>query len=76
MATTNEGVSDAVVRKRLTQTDRAREAYVKCFYKADARDPRYYHLVIDSTAFTTDACVALIVAAARARSASIPSGSA
>jgi cytidylate kinase len=66
-ATDSEGVSAEVARKRLAQTDRAREAYVKHFYKCDARDPRLYHLVIDSTVLDADTCVELIVVAARSR---------
>jgi cytidylate kinase len=70
-----EGVDDATARKRLGQTDRAREAYVKHFYKCDARDPRHYHLVIDSTVLDVDTCVQLIVLAARARNPSVPPAS-
>jgi cytidylate kinase len=62
-----EGASAATARKQLEQTDRAREAYVKHFYKCDARDPQHYHLVIDSTVLDVDACVDVIALAARAR---------
>lgn len=54
-------------RKLAAETDRAREAYVKHFYKCDPRDARHYHLVLDSTAFDLDTCAELIVSAARAR---------
>jgi cytidylate kinase len=63
-ATSNEGVDEATARKQLGATDRAREAYVRYFYKVDPADPRLYHLVIDATAFEIDACVDLIVRAA------------
>jgi Cytidylate kinase-like family len=66
-ATEYEGASETTARKQLEQNDRAREAYVKHFYKCDARDPRHYHLVIDSTALSVDTCVELIVLAARSR---------
>jgi hypothetical protein len=46
-------------------SDRAREAYVRHFYGADARDPSLYHLVIDSTALSLGTVADLIVAAAR-----------
>jgi cytidylate kinase len=46
------------------ESDRAREAYVRHFYGADARDPALYHLVIDSTAIPLDLVVELIVTAA------------
>jgi cytidylate kinase len=49
----------------LDETDRAWESYVRFFYKTDPRDPRLYHLIIDSTALPLDACTELIVSAAR-----------
>jgi cytidylate kinase len=50
------------------QTDRARSAYVEHYYpRAGAwSDPRHYHLVLDSTAISDDACVEIIVRAAHA----------
>jgi len=69
-ATDFEGASESTARKRMAQTDRAREAYVKYFYKVDARDPALYHLVLDSTALPMETCVELVVLAARAREAS------
>jgi cytidylate kinase len=62
-----EGIDEARARKLLIETDRAREAYVKHFYKCDARDATQYHVVLDSTALELDLCVDLIVAAARPR---------
>jgi cytidylate kinase len=56
-------------RQRLRENDRARAAYVKHFYRADAADPRHYHLVIDSTALPLDAVTDVIVRAAEARTA-------
>ena len=49
-----EGVDEEQARKLLEETDRAREAYVKHFYKCDARDASHYHLVLDSTALEFD----------------------
>ena len=63
-----EQLDEDEARKLLGETDRAREAYVKHFYKCDARDACHYHLVLDSTALEFDTCVDLIVTAARARS--------
>jgi len=68
-ATTYESIDEGQARKLLVDTDRAREAYVKHFYRCDARDARHYHLVLDSTALGVDACVDLIVTAARSRTA-------
>ena len=62
------GETDRATAERLAeQTDKAREAYVQHFYRADARDPAHYHLVLNSTALPLPACAVLIVAAARAR---------
>jgi cytidylate kinase len=66
-----EGVDEEQARKLAGETDRAREAYVKHFYKCDARDARHYHLVLDSTSLDLDTCADLIVAAARVRIAAI-----
>jgi hypothetical protein len=48
-------------------SDRAREAYVRHFYGADARDPALYHLVIDSTAIPLETVAELIATAWPAR---------
>jgi cytidylate kinase len=61
-----EGIDKDEAKRRLRDSDRARMDYVKHFYRADPRDPRHYHLVLNSTALTLETCVALIVAAARA----------
>ena len=61
-----EGIEEDEAKRRLRDSDRARMDYVKHFYRADPRDPRHYHLVLNSTALTLETCVALIVAAAQA----------
>ncbi|SDE18827.1 Cytidylate kinase-like family protein [Blastococcus fimeti] len=55
------------LRREMDANDRAREAYVRHFYRADASAPRNYHLVIDSTALPLETVVDLVVTAARAR---------
>jgi len=55
------------VRREMEAADRAREAYVRHFYRCDPASPRNYHLVIDSTALPVDTVVELIVVAARGR---------
>jgi cytidylate kinase len=55
------------VRREQEANDRAREAYVRHFYRVDPRSPRNYHLVVDGTALPLDSVVDLIVLAARAR---------
>jgi cytidylate kinase len=52
------------LERRLAETDRARAAYVKHFYRADASDPRLYHLVLDSTRLPDTTVVEMIALAA------------
>ena len=47
----------------MRQVDRARAQYVRRLYRCDVDDPALYHLQIDSTVLSTDACVDLIVTA-------------
>jgi cytidylate kinase len=56
-----EGVDVEEARHHLEVTDRARKAYVKRLYRADAADPALYHLVIDTTVLPIDAAVRLVV---------------
>jgi cytidylate kinase len=64
-----EHVDRETAERHMEQTDGARQAYVRHFYRADPRDCGHYHLVIDSTAIALDACVELIATAAAARGA-------
>ena len=57
----------AAVEKRLDETDRAREAYVRHFYHADPHDCALYHLTIDSTAIPLETVVEVIERAALSR---------
>jgi len=61
-----EDIDEDEARRRQRTSDRARIDYVKHFYRTDPRDPRHYHLVLNSTAVPLATCVELIVAAARA----------
>ena len=63
-----EGVDRATAERHIDETDRARLDYVRHFYRCDPRKPDHYHLVIDSTAISLDACTDLIALAAQARS--------
>jgi hypothetical protein len=58
-----EGFAKADAERLRRDGDRAREAYVRHFYGRDARDPALYHLVIDSTALSTETVVDVIAAA-------------
>jgi cytidylate kinase len=62
-----EGVDRETAERHADETDRARDAYVRHFYRCDARDPALYHLVLDSTALPLGACADLVVEAAQAR---------
>jgi cytidylate kinase len=62
-----EGIDMREAERRLKQNDKAREGYVRHFYGVDARNPRLYHLIVDSTSIPLDACVELVALAARAR---------
>ena len=59
-----EGLAREEAERRLADNDRAREAYVQHFYRANANDLRCYHLAVDTTTIDLDCCVDLIVAAA------------
>jgi cytidylate kinase len=61
------GSDAATAERRLGEADRAREAYVRHFYRADARDPAHYHLTIDSTAIPLETVVELIAIAVASR---------
>ncbi|WP_409329751.1 AAA family ATPase [Trujillonella humicola] len=55
------------LRRELEANDRAREAYVRHFYRCDPAAAKHYHLVVDGTALPLDSVVDLVVLAARAR---------
>jgi cytidylate kinase len=65
-AMATQGIDRGAAERARRDSDRAREAYVRHFYGADARDPSLYHLVIDSTALPLEIVVDLIAAACRA----------
>jgi cytidylate kinase len=58
-----ESISEDQARRHLDTADRARAAYVRRLYRADAADPRHYHLIIDSTAFPLHAVTEMILRA-------------
>jgi cytidylate kinase len=58
-----EGISHDQARRHLDAADRARTAYVRRLYRADPADPRYYHLLIDSTAIPLDTVVEIVLRA-------------
>jgi cytidylate kinase len=58
-----EGISLDEARRHQPAADKARDAYVRRLYRADATDPRHYHLVIDSTAVPLDTVTEIILQA-------------
>jgi cytidylate kinase len=60
------GVDQKTAWETLRRLDRAHADYARQFYGADIRDPALYHLMIDSTAVAFDACIEMILRAARA----------
>jgi cytidylate kinase len=61
------GIDRATAERSQAQTDRAREAYARHFYRTDVRDPAHYHLVLDPTAIGLDTTLELIAIAAASR---------
>lgn len=60
------GVDRQTAEQELQESDVAREAYVKHWYRADPADPSHYHAVIDSTVLGLDCTLALILRAVEA----------
>jgi cytidylate kinase len=58
---------EAQVRKEQKDTDDARESYGRTFYRVTQNDPMLYHLIIDSTVFSLDTCIDLVLRAASDR---------
>ncbi|MQA84688.1 MAG: cytidylate kinase-like family protein [Streptosporangiales bacterium] len=63
------GIDEQTARALLDESDRARAAYVKHFYRVDPADPTLYHLVVNTSVLPLESSVDLIVAAARVRAA-------
>ena len=66
-AVERHGLEREWAERAMRETDRARRAYVRHFYRRDPGDPALYHLVIDGTAVPLDTCVELIAIAALPR---------
>lgn len=66
-AMAHSNIDYATASRMQQQTDRARKAYIQHFYPRAGpwEDARNYHLVLDSTVISLDACTDLIVRAAR-----------
>lgn len=61
------GVDEKLASHRLEDSDRARSAYVKHFYRVDPDDPSLYHLVIDTTVVSVESAIEIVVRAAESQ---------
>jgi hypothetical protein len=61
------GIEEAAARQGHREVDSAREAYARVFFNARQGDPRLYHVILDSTVLSAEACVDIIVRAAADR---------
>lgn len=66
-AMVHEGLDYKTAARKQQETDHARKAYIAHFYpRAGAwDDPRHYHIILDSTAISTDTCIEIITLAAQ-----------
>ncbi len=62
-----DGADPATAGDAQRVVDGARDEYATFFYRQRQDDARLYHLIIDSTALPLEACVDIIVTAARSR---------
>jgi cytidylate kinase len=67
------GVDEATARQGQREVDRARDAYARVFFDVRQDDPRLYHVILDSTVLSADACVDIVIRAAHDRLGSVPS---
>ncbi len=69
-----QGIDEQTATHRLRELDRAHLAYAKHFYGVDIRDPRLYHVIVDSTSIPLATCTEMLYAAASALRAPKSSG--
>jgi cytidylate kinase len=62
-----DGLDYKTAARMQQATDYARRAYITHFYPREGawEDPRHYHMILDSTAISLDACVEIITRAAK-----------
>lgn len=60
----HERLDEEAAKKRQTEADRARTAFVKRLYRQDPSNPTLYHMVIDPTVLGIDATVSVLKLAA------------
>ena len=62
-----EFADEPTARREQRETDDARESYGRIFYSIRQDDPRLYHVVLDPTVLSADACVDIVLRAASDR---------
>src|SRR5436190_81574 len=62
-----ENIDRPSATKLVEGTDRAWSSYLRYFYKTDVSDPSLYHVLLDATTLSFDACTEIIVTAAKDR---------
>ena len=62
-----EGIGMEESKRRVDETDRARAAFYKKFWKVDVQDPCLYDLTVDTSHFTLDQAAELIATAVRVK---------
>jgi cytidylate kinase len=61
------GLDEESARRGQREVDKARNSYAKVFFNVNQDDPKLYHLMLDATVLSVDACVDIIVRAAQDR---------
>ena len=70
-----EGIGLEEATRRTAESDRARAAFYRKFWKVDFQSPTLYDLTIDTSRLSYDVAADLVGAAARAKEAGPPAGS-
>ena len=65
-----EGMSQEEAERRIQDSDRARPAFYRKFWKVDVHDPAQYDIALQTLQLTYEVGAELVVAAARAKAAS------
>jgi cytidylate kinase len=61
------GIDEASARQGQQEVDSARETYARVFFNVRQDDPRLYHVILDSTVLSAEACIDIIARAAQDR---------
>jgi cytidylate kinase len=62
-----EMADEATARREQRETDDARESYGRIFYNVRQDDPKLYHVMLDPTVLSIEACIDIVLRAASDR---------